>query len=88
MYTYILYIYLYIYILVTVLSTRIYSYVVLRVRQSFKCEINNRCMKKLNIYPQNPHNSQNPQNHNNYYNMKHPQTSLESPDGVSIAIVQ
>ena len=20
-----------------------------------KCEINNRCMKKLNIYPQNPH---------------------------------
>ena len=34
-----------------------------------KCEINNRCMKKLNIYPQtliNSHNLHNPQNHNYY----------------------
>ena len=31
-----------------------------------KCEINNRCMNKLNIYPRNPHNPYNPQSHNYY----------------------
>ena len=31
-----------------------------------KCEINNRCMKKLNIYLKTLINPHNPQNHNYY----------------------